>query len=262
MPKAAALTTAALIFAFGVTGCTAGPAIRESIQSSSPTTAPAADQDAEQNATMEAFVSAAWQSRYDEAIQYASPDSAADRYVVHQQAANTAFNANGEGATDPESQPTLTFADGVVTVAESGVPDTYNLTDFAFDDDGLVTSWTGRSGPVADALWTQPWSGQTGGNTIDLVSAYKANSGALWVVLKVTANEAATETYGYSATYSASDGITYSVASASQPQSIAAGSAGFVVLIFDGAPFGGTVNLEGGHPTDYSLSWTAAVPVA
>lgn len=260
--KAAAITTAVLVLTLGVAGCTASPATRVPSQSSSPTSAPVMDQSDEQNATIKAFVSAAWQSRYDEATQYVSPGSVAERYVVHQKAVMTAYAANGEGSTDSEAQPTLTFTDGVVTVAEGTGATPYTLTDFTFDDGGLVTSWTGRSGAVAAALWTQPWSGQTGGNTVDLVSAYKANSGALLVVLKVAANEAATAPYGYSATYSASDGITYSATSASQPQTIAAGSAGYLVLIFDGAPFGGTVTVEGANPADYSISWTATVPVA
>lgn len=263
--KAAAITTAVLVLTLGVAGCTASPATRAPSQTSSPTSAPAGtpaiDQNAEQNATIEAFVSAAWQSRHDEATQYVSPGSAAERYVVHQKAVATAYAANGEGSTDPEAQPTLTFTNGVATVADGAAATPYTLTDFTFDDNGLITSWTGRSGPVADALWTQPWSGQTGGNTVDLVSAYKANSGALLVVLKVAANEAATSPYGYSATYSASDGITYSATSASQPQTIAAGSAGYLVLIFDGAPFGGTVNVEGANPADYSISWAATVSV-
>ena len=122
-------------------------------------------------------------------------------------------------------------------------------------------SWSGKSGPVADVLWTAPWSGQTGGNTIDLVSAYRANNGGLFVVLKVAANERTTSAYGYSATYSASDGITYTAESASQPQQIANGSAGYFILGFPGAPFGGTVNLEGGSPDDYSISWVVTVPV-
>ncbi|MFP7834899.1 hypothetical protein [Marisediminicola sp. LYQ134] len=244
-----------------LTGCTAAPATRESSESAAATTAPTPDPGAEQFATIEAFVGAAFQGRYDEAAQHASPGSAAERYVSHQRAMNTGYNANGDGQDDLTTLPTLSFDDGLVTVVE-GDSEPYNLSDFTFDDEGLVTGWAGKSGPVAEALWTQPWSGQSGGNTIDLTSAYRANSGNLFVVIKVAANERATAPYSYSATYSASDGITYSAAYASQPDEIAAGSAGYIVVVFEGAPFGGTVNLDGASPDDFSATWTASVPVA
>lgn len=195
-------------------------------------------------------------------MQHASPGSAAERYVVHQQAMNTALNANGDGYVEPgAATPTLSFEGDIVNVVEVDQSE-YALTDFTFDDAGLVTAWTGKSGPVADVLWTSPWSGQAGGNSVELVSAYKANSGSLFVVLKVTANERATSPFGYSASYSASDGITYTAESASQPQDIAVGSAGYVILSFPSAPFGGTVKLDGTSPDDYSFSWTAQVPVS
>jgi len=258
---APSIVALALALTLGLVGCASAPATREPAESSAPaSSAPERDQSSEQNATMEAFVSAAFVDRFEDALQHASPGSPADRYVTHQQALFTGLNANGDGNTDPVAQPTLTFDDGTVKVVYSDQTE-YALTDFTFDEDGLVVSWVGKSGPVADVLWTTPWSGQAGGNTIDLVSAYRANSGALFVVLKVAANERTTSVYGYSATYSAADGITYTAEWASQPQQIANGSAGYVILVFPSAPFGGTVNLEGASPDDYSISWVASVPV-
>ncbi|MCS5499346.1 hypothetical protein NY547_19055 [Cnuibacter physcomitrellae] len=217
------------------------------------------DPSAEQNATIEAFTTAVFENRFDEALQHASPGSAAERYVTHQKALATGLSANGEGQSDPSTDPTLSFDGDVVTVSQAGT--VYTLSDYTFDADGLVTGWTGKSGPVANVLWTQPWSGQAGGNSVELVSAYKANAGTLYVILKVTAGAGTITPNGYSATYSASDGITYSAGGASQPREIAAGSAGYVILTFDGAPFGGTVNFDGTSPDDYSISWAASIPV-
>jgi hypothetical protein len=258
----AALIAIALGISLGVAGCTAQPASREADATAAPaSTAPERDESAEQNATIEAFVSAVFEDRYDEARQHASPGSPAERYITHQEAIDTALTANGDGQAGTTTEPTLTFEDGVPTIVEPGANE-FTLTDFTFDENGLVVAWTGKSGPVGDVLWTTPWTGQTGGNTVELVSAYKTNSGALQAVLKVTANERATSPYGYSSTYSASDGITYSVEWASQPQDIAAGSAAYIVVSFPGAPFGGTINLDGSSPDDYSLSWAAQVPVS
>lgn len=260
------ITVLALAAALGLSGCTAEAATREPIESSAAATSTAeSDQNAENNATIEAFISAAFNDQFEQALQHASPGSAAERYVTHQQAYVTALNANGDAPVDdPEDDtdnaPTLTFDEGIVNVNQGGTD--YSLTDFTFDDDGLVTAWTGKSGPVSSVLWSQPWSGQTGGNTVDLVSAYRANAGSLIVVVKVTANERTATIFGYSATYSASDGITYAVAGSSQPSQIAPGSAGYAILVFTGAPFGGTVNLGGSSPDDYSYSWNAAIPVS
>jgi hypothetical protein len=255
------VTTIALSFVLFVTACTAQPATREPVPTSSPNPTAAIDESAEANATLQAFSTAVFEERLDDAVQYVSPGSVAERYLTHQQALETGFNANGEGQSDPADRPTLTFSDGVATITYVD-SEPYTWDDFAFDEDGLVRSWTGKSGPIADTLWTQPWTGQSGGNTIDLVSAYRSSSGSLFVILKVTANEGATSPFAYSATYSASDGITYSVESASQPQDIAAGSAGYVIMTFSGAPFGGTVNFDGSSPDDYSVSWNASIPIA
>lgn len=255
-------TAAALAFTFSLalSSCSAEPATREPVETTAPaSTEPEVDASAEQNATIEAFISAVYAFRFDEAMQYASPGSAAERYLTQQQSLKTALDTNGDGGNWEE--PTITFDGGIVNLV---YPDQSEivLKDFIFDDDGLAESWSSPSGPIEDVLWTTPWSGQTGGNTFDLVSAYKANTGVLFVVLKLTANERTTEGYGYSATYSGADGITYSAQSASQPQSIAAGSAGYVVLMFPGAPFGGTVNLDGSSPDDYSAIWSVQVPVS
>jgi hypothetical protein len=261
-----AITALLVAAAIGLAGCTTEAATREPVESSAPPTNTAeSDQNAEHNATIEAFISPAFNDQFEQALQHASPGSPAERYVAHQQAYATALNANGDApvddpATETDDAPTLTFDEGVVNVVAGG--EKYSLTDFTFDENGLVTAWTGKSGPVADVLWTQPWSGQTGGNTVDLVSAYKANAGQLIVVIKVTANERAATVFGYNATYAASDGITYAASGSSQPSQITAGSAGYTILIFSGAPFGGTVNLEGSSPDDYSASWSAAIPVS
>lgn len=262
MRTAPSIAVIAVALSISLVGCAAAPSTREPVETSaSASSAPEPDEGAEQSATIKAFISAAFEDRFEDASQHASIGSPAERYVAHQQAVNTGLNANGDGySLDPATEPTMSFDGGTVNVVESDLSE-YALSDFVFDDDGLVASWTGKSGPVADVLWTTPWSGQTGGNTIDLVSAYKANSGLLLVVLKVAANERTTSAYGYSATYSASDGITYSAEWASQPEQIATGSAGYVVLTFLGAPFGGAVNLEGTSPDDFSTSWSASVPV-
>ncbi|WP_199183331.1 hypothetical protein [Cryobacterium sp. Y82] len=261
MRTAPSIAALALALALGLVGCASAPATREPAESNaSASSASEKDSSSKQDATIEAFISAAFGDGYEDALQHASPGSPAERYVTHQQALFTGLNANGDGETDPADEPTLAFKGGTVQVVQSDQSE-YALTDFIFDEDGLVVSWIGKSGPVADVLWTTPWSGQTGGNTIDLVSAYRANGGGLFVVLKVTANERSTNAFGYSATYSASDGITYTADGASQPQQIAVGSAGYVILTFPGAPFGGTVLLEGTSPDDFSISWAASVPV-
>jgi hypothetical protein len=166
------------------------------------------------------------------------------------------------GDAGDREEPTLTFADDGSATATYSEGSSFVWSDFQFDDRGLITSWTTPSGDLAGLLWTQDWQGTVGPNTYTLVSAYKANSGDLYVTLRVDAGQATSLSH-YSASLVGADSINYSVDAASGPRNdIPAGSSAFIVLIFPQAPFGGTVHLPGYYPDDMSSSIDVAIPVS
>lgn len=245
-----------------VTGCSAPGSVADKVrseasQSAVPTQEPEPEFDA--NAVTKEFVSAVYASDYENAVLLASPGSTAARYVTHQEATQKAYQVNGD-AGDFEA-PTLTFGDDGSATATYSEGTSFVWSDFQFDDRGLVSSWTTPSGDLAGLLWTQDWQGTVGPNTYTLVSAYKANSGDLYVTLRVDAGQG-TSLFHYSASLVGTDSINYSVDAASGPTNvIPAGSSAFVVLIFPQAPFGGTVHLQGYYPDDSSSSIEVAIPV-
>lgn len=83
----------------------------------------------------------------------------------------------------------VSVGDGTVTF-DYGDDDSYTWKDFEYDPQGLVLGWaTGKSSVrLSDRLWSQPAKVTTPHATVELVSAYKNDSG-LWVVLDVTAKD-------------------------------------------------------------------------
>jgi len=255
-----------LVGALGLAGC-AGPATRASdavpavTASSSPVEESASGRE---TATIEAFVKAAHDvdNDYDAALAHTSPGSLAERYLMHLKASHTALKANGD-YYDDGVQPSLSVDDGVASVT---YPDgqSYEWSDFEFDDNGLISTFSNPGGSLDDVLWDgQPWSAQGGGATVERVSAYRSSSGLLTVVLKVTAADNPVSVYSFNATYAASDGIQYtSSMDGSEPSAdIQVGSAGYVVVTFPEAPFGGVLRLEVTNPITYDRA-VVEVPIA
>jgi hypothetical protein len=196
---------------------------------------------------MREFVAAVYANTFTTTEAMVAPGSAAAKYVAHQKATDTATKANGD-FTQPVAadQPTLEFKDGTATAKYSDGR-SFTWTDFEYDDNGLVTSWTTPSGELSSLLWNTDFSGAIAGNTVTLTSAYKTNGGEMYAVLTVTAGSAGIDfMMPYQAQFVASDGIAYAAQNFSAPrQSLPAGVSGYVVLAFPQAPFGGTIYLEG-----------------
>lgn len=211
---------------------------------------------------MREFVTAVYANTFATTEAMVAPGSAAAKYVAHQKATDTASKANGDFAQPVAAdQPTLEFKDGTATAKYSDGR-SFTWTDFEYDDNGLVTSWTTPSGELPSLLWSSDFSGAIAGNTVTLTSAYKTNGGEMHAVLTVTAGSAGIDfMMPYQAQFVASDGIAYAAQSFSAPrQSLPADVTGYVVLAFPQAPFGGTIYLEGYNVGSPDV-WKAEIPV-
>lgn len=252
----------ALVVALGLSALTAcsprsEPSEPATAQTPTPTsTVPVVDPDA----VIKDFTQAVYGFQYDTARDMVSPGSAAERYMTHLVAIDTAFTTNGQ--TTQDEAPTLVVDDGVATGTYSDGTE-FVWQDFTVDAAGLITGWTTPSGVLDKLLWTTPWQGTVAGNTIDLVSAYKSTNGYLWVVLKVTAGASGIDVGAYTSSLVGTDGIAYTpdaTRTIAPASTVPAGAAAYVVLTFPKAPFGGTVHLQG-WDAEYN-DWDAAIPVS
>jgi hypothetical protein len=252
-----------LIGALGLAGCST-PTVAEQVRSEKATETPAPTPSKpvfDANKAMEEYVNAVFAKDYETAGLLSSPGSVAERYLTHLTETQTAYvNAGQEYLLNEGEEPTVTFKDGVASVDYPESDFEYVWSNFEFDDRGLVTTWTTASGPMDGNIWTTPWEGAVGGNTVTLVSAYQSSGGALWVTLKVAAGASETNVNGYSATYVDASGGARSVAQSAQPSSLPPSSSGLISVVFDQADFGGTLHLDGYNTVDYT-DWAVEIPV-
>mgnify|MGYP003637904007 CR=1 FL=1 len=255
---------AALMIAgsLGLAGCTIAAAAPASTGAATAASAEPVVEEAGTDASMREFVTAIYGNDYTTAEALVVPGSAAQKYVAHQKATDTAYKTNGDFTQPlPEEQPTLEFTDGAAT-AKYPTGESFAWSDFEYDNNGLLASWTTPSGELPGLLWTSEFSGAIAGNTVNLTSAYKSNAGDMYVVLTVTSGAGIDFLMPYQAQFVASDGIAYSAQYYSAPrQSLPASATGYVVVTFPQAPFGGTLYLEGYNLGSTDI-WKAEIPVA
>lgn len=256
---AAALAAAGVLAFSGCTAAAPEPSASSTAVESDNATAGEADTDQ----AMREFVTAVYASDFAITEAMSAPGSTAAKYVAHQKNSDTAYKANGDYTQPSDAdQPTLEFEDGTAT-AKYSTGGSYMWSDFEFDENGLITSWTTPSGALPSLLWSADFSGAIAGNTVTLTSAYKTSAGEMVAVLTVTAGSAGIDfMMPYQAQFVASDGIAYGVQGFSAPrQSLPPGATGYLVLAFPQAPFGGTIYLEG-YNVGAPDVWKAEIPVA
>lgn len=191
------------------------------------------------------FVEAQWDGETEKALALTEPGSPAERYAKYQIAADEAYVTNGQGSMS--EGVAFSYVDdsdaGTVTITDQNDPTTeYIWSDFVVSPTGKVVTWTGASGPLEDALWSKDATAKAAGATIELVGAYKANSGNLFIVLDVEAGDKGA-TMAYDASYvvdGRSTKATYTVA----PSSIEPNTKAYHVYVFENADFGGTFKAD------------------
>jgi len=134
------------------------------------------------------------------------------------------------------------FADGRNDDRERDVRLTlagYTVLRFTYDQ-GRVTGWTGKSGPIDNVLWTRETSGKSRGRKAVLKSAYLSNAGYLNVTVELSSSVG---TGWGDATYTAKGGYRQT-ASNQGAQDLAKGEKTLAYLVFEDAKFGGVMHLE------------------
>ena len=201
----------------------------------------------------QAFAGAALKGNYEEATEYVAAGSAAERYLTHMTAINEAMVAAGDGGTENPDDITYDAATRTVSYTYTDADMTAEWNRFEYDSAGKVISWsTGKSDTkLSDRLWTKPAKASVAHASVELVSAYKNDSG-LFVVLDVKAKDRSI-TPDCGALLDDSKHRQREAAECSAPEKITKGSSGYVALSFEGAAFGGTLryNVEGADYDDY-----------
>ena len=189
----------------------------------------------------EAFARAIDADDFAQAKTYVKSGTAAERYVIHQESQLDAIKASGRNGAATPSTITVDKAAGTVTWQI----DTWSAvwTEWQADSDLKLLGWTVKGlGPVTSLLWTQSASGSVGGASVKVVSAY-ANSNGLWVILDVTATGAAIAP-DLGALLIDTKKRQREASEWYAPQTISAGASGYVLYLFEGATFGGTLTYK------------------
>ena len=254
---ALAILTAALL---GLSACSGGSGGAQASQAPSgdvtvstppdtPTPSPTPTEDPNKDfKTAVEFTTLTHNDEHAEAARLVKPESPAARYLAHQTLAAKAEKIGG--APDNDEVPTIksdaktqsikvTFAaDEPVEGEKAKKPLTYTWKDFTFDD-GKITGWTGKSGPVKNVLWTRETTAAAKGRKAVLKSAYKANSGALVIVVELSSKVATGFTYGE---YAANGGYRQEV-SDQYDSELSKGEKTLAEFVVPDAPFGGKLHI-------------------
>jgi hypothetical protein len=207
-------------------------------------------------ATAVNFTKLVHKDKYKEAAELALPESPAARYVAHQVLMQKAERINGV-YFEPSTRK-VTFkpeaAKGSIKITERELLQVgdeaddgekerkvvYTWHSFTFDQ-GKLTGWTGKTGPVKDVLWSRTTSDESRGTKAELKSAYRANSGNLYVVAELSTTSKG-RSFG-DATYTAKGGYRQ-VALEQGAMDVSRGEKTLAYFAFEDAKFGGTVHLE------------------
>jgi hypothetical protein len=168
-----------------------------------------------------------------------APDSAAAKYVVHRQLMTKAEKITGYTSEPDTAKIDPDPATGAIKIKYDDKPKTkYTWKDFTFDQ-GKITGWTGKTGPVQSVLWSRTTSDQSRGRKAVLKSAHLSNSKALYAIVELSSSNA---TSWGNARYSAKSGYRQ-VALDQGAGDLAAGKKTLAYFVFEDAKFGGIVHI-------------------
>jgi hypothetical protein len=244
--SAAAMLTAA---ALALAGCSGGGASDHPAQSQSePAVSTASDETPSAEpigdfATAVKFTKLTHANEYREANQLVAPESPAARYLVHQVKIDKAQSIAGYDASE-EERPSVKPdpATGSIKIkfekTEESPALSYVWKDFAFEQ-GKITGWTGKSGPIQDVLWSRTTTDSKLSTRAKLESAYRGNNGNLYVVVELSASKG--RGFG-DAEYSARGGYRQAVLEQSASD-LSKGEKTLAYFVFKNAKFGGTLHI-------------------
>lgn len=188
-----------------------------------------------------------------------SPGSHAQAYALHQamweeivtgvddtwKVRPTSFHSSDRAAR------TVTFEDDDGT--------TWQFTNLAVDSSGLVTSWDGGAGPLAESIMAGDAPGTPMGTAeLAVYSAYR--SGSSFYVIYLTQNDTQNEyVHAGAPTYTQADGTSLSAREGLTYDTIYPGNAVYEIAIFDDALLGG--RFEVGYDVSDGTAVTLNVPV-
>jgi hypothetical protein len=186
------------------------------------------------------FTKLIYRDKYAKAAELTVPESPAARYVAHQVLVYKAERLTGMEPADGKAsfKPDAAAGSIAATWKDDQGKTTSIWRDFTFEQ-GKLTGWTGKSGPVKDVLWTRTTSDSSRGVKAKLASAYRASSGNLWVTVELSADRP--RGFG-DAEYAARGG--YRQTAAEQNASdLSRGEKTLAYFLFKGAKFGGTLHI-------------------
>ena len=263
---AAAATATLLALAAGCSGGGANDPAQEP-QQAEPTVSTPMDQTPTPEpvgdfATAVKFTKLSHQQRHKEANELVVPESPAARYLAHQVLITKAQSIAGYDSSDepqPSIKPDAATASIKIKFAktEDSPALSYVWKDFTFEQ-GKITGWTGKSGPVKDVLWSRTTTDSKLSPRAKLESAYRSNNGNLFVVVELSASKG--RGFG-DAEYSARGGYRQAVAE-QNASDLSKGEKTLAYFAFKNAKFGGTLHIPFYDDTGSSYGdWTLMLKI-
>jgi hypothetical protein len=237
-----------VLVALLLAACSSGGAADQAAQSE-PTVSTPADETptpapmSNDFATAVKFTKMQHQDKQKEAAELVVPESPAARYLAHQVLITKAQSLAGydeSGDEKPSIKPDP--ATGSIKIKYAKTEDSpalaYTWKDFTFEQ-GKITGWTGKSGPVKDVLWTRTTTDSKLSARAKLESAYRSNNGNLFVVVELSASKA--RGFG-DAEYSARGGYRQAVLE-QNASDLSKGEKTLAYFTFKNAKFGGVLHI-------------------
>lgn|GEM_PF-5159612 len=235
---------------------TAGAAESET---ASPTPTEEPDPVAENWDDIVAFVEATHVNDTDAAMAVTAKDSPAAEYVAYirdnalaDQTAGFDPHMFDDGYSfdgDKKKQEVaISFRD---TTGNGSDPQDYTWSDWKVTEDGKIESWTGASGSISKVLGKEHDSKKAKDQTVTVAHAYKANSGAVIIVLKVDSN--VSEYPDTAPVYVGPDGVARKPAQVSTTD-LVEGATSYLSYVYTDADFGGKLKYLVDYETPVTLT--------
>ena len=195
------------------------------------------------------------------ADELAAPGSNAYAYAIEQAAVNQAFLDSGMGSSPPSELNTLDDGFEMCSTDLLTQEETCNVFDNLAFVDGQLADFDAGGTPLAGRLTLGDGSSVPLGDFANatLIAAYTSIAGNLYVVFEIKSNIDGFSA-AYDSTYLAPDGRQANVTQTIGPSKLAAGALANYALVFEGAAFGGTLNLGGFNANFDRVS--ASIPIA